>query len=226
QVGQRHAGPHYRDRRGWRRPARVRSPARRANRPCTSAHMGDHPSQRAGRVPRPRGDRRVHAAAHETRLGDHHPQVPGPDLDRVVVDLTGGTFANGRLYVALSRCTSLQGLVLKRDVLPRDLKTDVRVRRYLATGTAAAGTSGEAYLSVLTVGTSGDRWRPRPVEIAVVTEDGDEATTVVNPTSDLYSASSEFGITARDVQLAPLLAESWPALSSLLAGRVPVGVHM
>ncbi|MBB5832495.1 exonuclease domain-containing protein [Brachybacterium aquaticum] len=150
----------------------------------------------------------------------------GQTLDRVVVDLTGGTFANGQLYVALSRCTSLEGLVLKREVLPRDLKTDQRVRRYLASGTSTTETLGEAYLSVLTVGTTGDRWRPRPVEIAVVTDDGDEISTVVNPTSDLFGARDEFGITTRDVQLAPLLAEAWPALSALLAGRVPVGVDI
>ncbi|MEJ6550895.1 AAA family ATPase [Corynebacterium sp. USCH3] len=150
----------------------------------------------------------------------------GQTLDRVIVDLTGGTFANGQLYVALSRCTSLEGLVLKRDVLPRDLKTDMRVRRYLATGTTQTGSPGEAYLSVLTVGTDGRNWRPRPVEIAVVTDDGDEVSTVVNPTSDLYSASTEYGITTRDVQLAPLLKEAWPAISSLLAGRVPVGVDV
>lgn len=150
----------------------------------------------------------------------------GQTLDRVVVDLTGGTFANGQLYVALSRCTSLEGLVLRREVLPRDLKTDQRVRRYLASGTSGTETLGEAYLSVLTVGTTGDRWRPRPVEIAVVTDDGDEVSTVVNPTSDLFSARDEFGITTRDVQLAPLLAEAWPALSALLAGRVPVGVDI
>lgn len=54
----------------------------------------------------------------------------GQTLDRVIVDLTGGTFANGQLYVALSRCTTIEGLVLKRDVLPRDLKVDIRVRRY------------------------------------------------------------------------------------------------
>ena len=76
----------------------------------------------------------------------------GQTLDRVVVDLTGGTFANGQLYVALSRCTNLEGLVLKREVLPRDLKTDQRVRRYLASGAAATQPLGEAYLSVLTVG--------------------------------------------------------------------------
>ena len=150
----------------------------------------------------------------------------GQTLDRVVVDLTGGTFANGQLYVALSRCTSLEGLVLKRDVLPRDLKSDPRIRRFLAGSGSAAPSLGDVYLSALTVGNAGDRYRPRPVEIAVVTDDGDEATTVVNPTSDLYAARTDYGITTEDVQLAPLLAEAWAALSPLLAGRVPVGVRI
>jgi hypothetical protein len=147
----------------------------------------------------------------------------GQTLDRVVVDLTGGTFANGQLYVALSRCTSLEGLVLKRDVIPRDLKTDQRVRRYLATGSITNEAVGEAFVSVLTVGNEGDRYRPRPVEIAVVTDDGDEVSTVINPTQDLFQAGTDFALTTRDVQLAPLLAQAWPALSGLLAGRVPVG---
>ena len=150
----------------------------------------------------------------------------GQTLDRVVVDLTGGTFANGQLYVALSRCTSLEGLVLKRDVLPRDLKSDPRIRRFLAGSAGSAASLGDVYLSALTVGNTGDRYRPRPVEIAAVTDDGDEATTVVNPTSDLYGARTDFGITTRDVQLAPLLSEAWSALSPLLAGRIPVGVRI
>ncbi|MFZ2511466.1 MAG: AAA family ATPase [Gordonia sp. (in: high G+C Gram-positive bacteria)] len=150
----------------------------------------------------------------------------GQTLDRLVVDLTGGTFANGQLYVALSRCTSLDGLVLKREVSPKDLKTDIRIRRYLDTGAAAAASIGEAYLAVLTVGSSGMQWRPRPVEIAVVTDDGDEVTTVINPTSDLYNAREDYGLTTRDVQLAPLLTEAWPALAPVLAGRIPVGIDI
>ncbi|MGO1228794.1 MAG: AAA family ATPase [Brachybacterium sp.] len=147
----------------------------------------------------------------------------GQTLERVIVDLTGGTFANGQLYVALSRCTSLEGLVLKRDVLPRDLKSDTRVRRFLASRAAPADDLDEVYLASLAVGNDGDRYRPRPVEIALVTDEGDEATTVINPTSDLFAARTEFGLTTRDVQLAPLLVEAWRALSPLLAGRVPIG---
>lgn len=150
----------------------------------------------------------------------------GQTLDRVVVDLTGGTFANGQLYVALSRCTSMEGLVLRREVLPRDLKSDMRIRRFLASASAATSGAGHAYVSMLSVGNYGDRYRPRPVEIAVVTDDGDEAVTVVNPTSDLFNAQAELGLGTEDVQLAPLLPEAWAALSPLLAGRVPVGVDI
>ncbi|MBK0422627.1 AAA family ATPase [Leucobacter sp. CSA2] len=150
----------------------------------------------------------------------------GQTLDRVVVDLTGGTFANGQLYVALSRCTSLDGLVLKRDVLPRDLKTDILVRRFLEDGTTTPSTRGRAFISVLSVGNEGDRYRPRPVEIAVVTDDGDEAHTIVNPTSDLFSAQKDFGITTQDVALAPVLTEAWAALAPVLTGRVPTGVNV
>lgn len=45
----------------------------------------------------------------------------GLTFNRVVVDLTGGVFAGGQTYVALSRCTSLDGLVLKQPVTSRDI---------------------------------------------------------------------------------------------------------
>ena len=45
----------------------------------------------------------------------------GLTFSRVVVDLTGGVFAVGQTYVALSRCTSLEGLVLKSKISSRDI---------------------------------------------------------------------------------------------------------
>lgn len=45
----------------------------------------------------------------------------GLTFSRVVVDLTGGVFAGGQTYVALSRCTSLEGLVLKSKISSRDI---------------------------------------------------------------------------------------------------------
>ena len=45
----------------------------------------------------------------------------GLTFSRVVVGLTGGVFAGGQTYVALSRCTSLEGLVLKSKISSRDI---------------------------------------------------------------------------------------------------------
>ena len=116
----------------------------------------------------------------------------GQTVDRLVVDLSGGTFAYGQLYVALSRCTSMAGLVPQRDVIPKDLKTDQRVRRFLTSG-AGAEAASPAYLGICSAGNEGRQTRPRPVEIAVVTDDGHEVTTLVNPESDLYDSRSTFG---------------------------------
>ncbi len=45
----------------------------------------------------------------------------GLTFNRVVIDFTGGVFAGGQTYVALSRCTSLDGLVLKRKISTPDI---------------------------------------------------------------------------------------------------------
>ena len=45
----------------------------------------------------------------------------GLTFSRVVIDLAGGVFAGGQTYVALSRCTSLEGIVLKSRISPRDI---------------------------------------------------------------------------------------------------------
>ncbi|AIY00439.1 hypothetical protein ART_0840 [Arthrobacter sp. PAMC 25486] len=150
----------------------------------------------------------------------------GQTLDRMVVDLAGGTFAYGQLYVALSRCTSMDGLVLRRDIQPKDLKVAQRIRRFLRSGGAEVAPRGNVYLGVSTVGDEGRAWRPRPIEIALVTDDGLEVTTLVNPERDLGDARAAYGISASDIQLAPLLTEAWVALAPYLAGRTPVGVDI
>lgn len=150
----------------------------------------------------------------------------GQTLDRLIVDLAGGTFAYGQLYVALSRCTSMQGLVLRQNVQPKDLKVDQRIRRFLRTGVSSSNTRGPVYIGLRFVGDEGRMWRPRPVEIALVTEDGQEITTLINPDRDMGDAQATFGLSATDVQLAPLLAEAWPALAQHLDGRIPVGIDV
>ena len=45
----------------------------------------------------------------------------GLTFSRVVIDLTGGVFAGGQTYVALSRCTSLEGMQLRQPIQPADV---------------------------------------------------------------------------------------------------------
>lgn len=55
----------------------------------------------------------------------------GKTFDRVVVDIGRGTFAPGQVYVALSRCTSFRGLVLKKPIKKGHIMMDYRVVRFL-----------------------------------------------------------------------------------------------
>ncbi|WP_373732230.1 ATP-dependent DNA helicase [Bacteroides heparinolyticus] len=45
----------------------------------------------------------------------------GLTFSRVVIDFTGGVFAGGQTYVALSRCTALEGIQLKKPVSRADI---------------------------------------------------------------------------------------------------------
>ena len=54
----------------------------------------------------------------------------GLTLDKVYIDLGRGTFAHGQAYVALSRCRSLEGLALARQLRPSDILFDRSVMEY------------------------------------------------------------------------------------------------
>ena len=54
----------------------------------------------------------------------------GKTFDKVIIDLSTGSFAHGQTYVALSRCSSLSGLFLKRPLRKADIIMDKRVHDF------------------------------------------------------------------------------------------------
>jgi ATP-dependent DNA helicase PIF1 len=55
----------------------------------------------------------------------------GKTFDRVIIDIGKGTFAHGQMYVALSRCTTMDGLILKRLALKKHIWTNYQVMDFL-----------------------------------------------------------------------------------------------
>lgn len=51
----------------------------------------------------------------------------GKTFENVVIDLGTGAFEYGQTYVALSRCKTLGGIVLKQKLRPQDIMTDERI---------------------------------------------------------------------------------------------------
>jgi len=54
----------------------------------------------------------------------------GKTFRKVIVDLGRGSFAHGQSYVALSRCTSMEGLVLRRPFRYSDVILDRQIEEF------------------------------------------------------------------------------------------------
>jgi hypothetical protein len=55
----------------------------------------------------------------------------GKTFENVVIDVGRGTFAHGQMYVALSRCTTLNGIVLKQPLKKSHILMDWQVVKFL-----------------------------------------------------------------------------------------------
>ena len=54
----------------------------------------------------------------------------GKTFDNVIIDIDRGTFAHGQMYVALSRCTTLEGIILKKKILKKRVKMKKATARF------------------------------------------------------------------------------------------------
>lgn len=55
----------------------------------------------------------------------------GKTFQKVVIDIGRGTFAHGQMYVALSRCTTFEGMVLKKQIQKHHIRMDYEVMKFL-----------------------------------------------------------------------------------------------
>jgi len=55
----------------------------------------------------------------------------GKTFEKVIIDVGRGTFAHGQMYVALSRCTTLEGIVLKQPLKKNHILMDWKVVKFL-----------------------------------------------------------------------------------------------
>jgi hypothetical protein len=55
----------------------------------------------------------------------------GKTFEKVVIDIGTGAFAPGQTYVALSRCTTLDGIALKKPILKKHIWTDYKIVGFL-----------------------------------------------------------------------------------------------
>ncbi len=70
----------------------------------------------------------------------------GLTFDKAVID-AGRAFAPGQVYVALSRCTSLNGIVLKSQITPSGLQTDKKIIEFSERSTTEESLQEQLYQS-------------------------------------------------------------------------------
>ena len=152
----------------------------------------------------------------------------GKTFDRVVFDCKR-IFEDGQTYVALSRCTSLEGLTLTQPIEPRHIKVSSAVRRFYRSCTSRrVPITSQPTVFVGLHTTGADKYR-KLVEVAVIrVEAGVEVlklSTLIAPGRDASEAAS-IGINASDLTLCPSIEEARDILGLAMDGACVVGCHV
>lgn len=149
----------------------------------------------------------------------------GKTFDKVIFDKGRSVFAQGQLYVALSRCRTMEGLALTRAIRRSDLKTSPEVIRFHRSQTMPARVVENVPISYIGFVETGGGEYSKLAEISLLRlENGRELrfSSHVNPLRDLADAR-ETGLTAKDLTLAPSSSELESLVSLFLHGSVLVG---
>lgn len=149
----------------------------------------------------------------------------GKTFDRVVFDCAS-IFEDGQTYVALSRCTSLDGLTLTQPIEPRHVKVSPAVRRFYRSATRRKEALLDGPMAFVGLHTTGLDKHRKLVEVAVIRYDGESEglrfSTLVAPGRDASDAAA-IGINASDLTMCPSIDEARDLLALALDGASVVG---
>ena len=147
----------------------------------------------------------------------------GLTFQQVIYDKGRGTFSDGQLYVALSRCTTIEGLIFKKKLTIRDIKVDRAISDFFESlSLETQDIKAMPYLLVSFVSTGGMKF-DKCVEIAckLPNESGVSFSTLINPERDLTRAVNT-GLDATQLSLAPRLNQVESILRLLFHSKVIV----
>ena len=142
----------------------------------------------------------------------------GQTLNNAIIDLTGGTYATGQLYVALSRCTSLTGMILQKPIKKSDLKVDDRVQDFMKNVTNMDTMYDKIIIECIYI--KNDDGLICPIEIALVNNGGGKVSTLVHPGFEIGDKGKKYNITDDKLILAPEFNEAWKVIEPLLKGKI------
>jgi len=149
----------------------------------------------------------------------------GKTFDRVIFDRGRQVFAEGQLYVALSRCRTLEGLVLSKPIKLSDVRTSKEVIRFHQSATLGLAPVLRSDMVFVGFVETGGREYSKVVEVAVVDSNTDPIrwfSTLINPLRDLAGAR-ETGVTAETVSAAPSFGDVASLLGEYLDKSVLCG---
>ncbi|MEJ7591726.1 MAG: AAA family ATPase [Planctomycetaceae bacterium] len=152
----------------------------------------------------------------------------GKTFDNVIFDPRHSS-QPGQTYVALSRCTSLEGITLTQPIKIGHVKVSphvVRFHRTIGIKKCPIDTFNKAFVGIVVTGT--DQYR-KLAEVAIIRHDREgqvaSCSTMVNPNRDLCEATGS-RLAASDMTLCPDISEARSITATMLSGCVPIGFQV